>query len=153
MGKLLLIQPLNITSSQKYMTTIINNLQDYIIITSHYLNSGLESQPRLLTHTVAGIIERLGCENQQLWQMFTEFRGAPATQRRDERHGGHPLVFFHALRGPDQYLDEYRRPRLVPDAQDHALCVLDDLGVCEVSLKGVDEGGDDAIEMLVESIT
>ena len=84
--------------------------------------------------------------------MFAEFRGAPATQRQDECHGGHPLLLFHAPRGPDQYLDEYCRPWLVPDAQDHAFCVLDDLGVCEVSLKGVDEGRDDAIKMLVESI-
>ena len=118
----------------------------------HYLNSGLKSQPCLLTHTVTGIIESLGCENQQLWQMFAEFRGAPATQCRDEHHGGYPLLLFHALRGPDQYLDEYGRPWLILDAQDHALCMLDDLGVRWITLKGVDEGRDDAIEMLVEGI-
>ena len=85
--------------------------------------------------------------------MFIEFRGAPATQGQHQRHGGHPLLFSHALRCFDEYLDECGRSRLVLDAQDHALCVLGDLGVRGIALKGVDEGRDDAIEMLVQCIT
>ena len=74
-----------------------------------------------------------------------------AAQRQDERHGCRSLFFSEALRSLDEFFDQNGRSWFIFDAQDHSLCLLDDI-ITAVRLQGLDESRDDAIQVLVKGV-